>query len=98
MEEKHLLESWEIVDRDWLQTPVAVKRLVEGLSKELEEFRQQIEQLKAENQLLKEKVNGSSRNSHRAPSSDQAKPPKRQEKRKRGKKRGGQPGQCVSPS
>ncbi len=42
--------------------------------------------------MLKEKVNGSSRNSHRAPSSDQAKPPKRQEKRKRGKKRGGQPG------
>ena len=92
MPEKHRLESWEIEDRDWLQTPVAVKRLVVGLSKELEEFRQQIEQLKAENQLLKEKVNGSSRNSHRAPSSDQVKPPKSQEKRKRGKKRGGQPG------
>ena len=92
MPEKHLLESWEIEDRDWLQTPVAVKRLVVGLSKELEEFRQQIEQLKTENQLLKEKVNGSSRNSHRAPSSDQVKPPKSQEKRKKGKKRGGQPG------
>ena len=92
MEELHLLESWEIEDRDWQETPVAVKRLLVRSWKELEEFRQRIEQLEAENQWLKEKVNNSSRNSHKPPSSDQAKPPKSQEKPKRGKKRGGQPG------
>jgi transposase len=92
MEELHRQISWEIEDRDWQETPEAVKRLVVRSWKELEELRQRIEQLEAENQSLQEKVNQSSRNSHKPPSSDPAKSAQTQEKRKKGKKRGGQPG------
>ena len=92
MEEPHRRESWEIEERDWQETPIAVKRLVRRLSQELEELRQRIEQLEAENECLKEKVKVSSQNSHKPPSSDLSSPAKSQKKGKRRKKRGGQPG------
>ena len=38
MEEKQLLEIWEIEDRDWLQTPMSVRRMVVGLGKEVEQL------------------------------------------------------------
>ena len=48
MEEKHLLETWKIDDRDWQETPVAVKRLVVCLAEELELLKQQIQELRAD--------------------------------------------------
>ena len=62
------------------------------LGKKVEQLEQQIQELQVANQLLGEKANRSSRNSHVAPSSDLAKGAKRKKKSGQRKKRGGQPG------
>ncbi len=69
MEEKHLLETWKIDDRDWQETPVAVKRLVVCLGEELEKLKQQIQELTLALELLEEKANRRADNSSMAPHS-----------------------------
>ncbi|MGH2413309.1 MAG: IS66 family transposase [Microcystaceae cyanobacterium] len=82
----------EISQADWDKTPESVKRLVRGLIGRIEQLEQQYEELKAENQLLKEQVKQNSSNSSKPPSQDKSKGFKPKEKRREKKQPGGQPG------
>ena len=81
----------QIPPSDWEKTPASVKKMVELMMQRINLLEQQaLELLEVQQQLL-EKVNQTSKNSSSPPSSD---PPGFGEKapKKRGKKRGGQPG------
>ena len=92
MEEKQLLLRAEIDEEEWEKTPPSVKRAFVRLLKELEELKEQEKKLAQEKEGLEEKVNQNSSNSHSPPSSQLIKPQTKEEKKKTGKKRGGQPG------
>lgn len=82
----------QISQEDWERTPASVKQLVKEMQERLGQLEKNLNELQAQQQLLKEKTNRTSSNSSQAPSSDPPSDPKRQGKRKSGKKRGGQPG------
>jgi transposase len=89
----------EISQSDWEKTPESVKRLVmnlierdEQLGNRVEALEQRYEELKAENQLLKEQLQLDSTNSSKPPSQDRGKGFKTKEKQPGKKKSGGQPG------
>lgn len=82
----------EISPEEWEKTPESVKGLVGLLVKRLEQLERQYEELKAENQLLKEQVKQNSQNSSKPPSQDMGKGFKPKEKASGKKKAGGQPG------
>jgi hypothetical protein len=89
----------EIPNTDWERTPVSVKRLVEsqaeGLKqqeRELAELKQQKREVEGKIANLTEQKKQNSSNSSKPPSTDPPHVPKRQQKRKSGRKRVGQPG------
>lgn len=92
MNEQRLSLSQQISDSDWERTPASVKQLVLEMAQRLGEIEQQLGSLQAENELLKEQSNRTSKNSSQAPSSDAPKVGKQKHQEKSGKKRGGQPG------
>ena len=77
---------------DWEETPVSVRNLVVQLVGKIEQLEQRLQELEIENELLREKLDRNSRNSHSPPASDPPKIEKVKTKKSRGKKRGGQPG------
>lgn len=89
----------EISPEDWQKTPESVRRLVTNwleqlgqLVERIEQLERQYEEVKSENQLLKEQVKQNSKNSSRPPSQDMGKGFKATEKRQGNKKPGAQPG------
>ena len=63
----------EINHADWDKTPESVKQLVKSLIGRIEHLEWQYEALIAENQLLKEQVKQTSKNSSKPPSQDLSK-------------------------
>jgi transposase len=92
MNENCLLYGIEISDLDWEKTPAIVKELVEKMGQHIKQSEKELTDLKAQQQELLEKINRTSKNSSSPPSLDRLNADKRQEKKKSGKKRGGQPG------
>lgn len=82
----------QITPDDWERTPSSVKQRVEEMQERLWQLEKQLAELQAEQQMLTEKSNRTSRNCSLAPASDPPSVPKRQRTRKSSKKRGGQPG------
>lgn len=76
-----------ISDADWAQTPDSVKRY---LLARIEQLEQQYAELKAENALLRERVQQNSENSSKPPSQDLGKGFKPKQKQGKGKRRGAQ--------
>ncbi len=96
MKQKSPESAEEISQADWEKTPESVKRLVvnlnernEQLGKRVEILERQYEELKAENQLLKEQLKQNSKNSSKSPSQDIDKGFKAKEKKGRSKKKAG---------
>lgn len=99
MEENSPNSINEISQADWGKTPESVKRLVanligqiEQLVNRIEPLERQYEELKAENQLLKEQIKQNSKNSSKPPSQDMGKGFKPKPKQAGKKKPGAQPG------
>lgn len=92
----------EISSEDWQQTPESVKRLVVHLLQQIEQvgrlverveqLERQYEEVKCENQLLKEQLQLNSKNSSKPPSQDRGKGFKAKEKQPGKKQPGGQAG------
>lgn len=89
----------EISQAEWEKTPESVKRLVANLTGQIEQLgsrmeplERQYEELKAENQLLKEQLKQNSKNSSKPPSQDLDKGFKTKPKQAGQKKAGAQPG------
>lgn len=89
----------ELPDADWERTPASVKRLVESQAErlkqqelELAQLKQQLGEVQGKIAILTEQKKQNSSNSSTPPSTDLPNAPKRQQKRKSGRKRGGQPG------
>lgn len=92
----------EISPEDWQKTPNRVKQLVRDLLAQLgqvgqvveriEQLERQYEEIKGENQLLKEQLNQTSQNSSKPPSQDAGKGFKAHQKLAGKKRPGGQPG------
>lgn len=80
----------EISEEDWAQTPESVKRLVRSLLGRIEQLERQYEEVKAENEVLREQVKRNSKNSSRPPSQDVSTGFKPYEKKAKGKQRGAQ--------
>ena len=70
MEEKHLLETAEIDENDWEQTPVSVRNLVVKLFDKIEQLEKHLKELQETNEKISEKVNQNSQNSNNPPTSD----------------------------
>ena len=70
MEEKHLLETGEIDENDWEQTPVSVRNLVVKLLDKIEQLEKHLKELQETNEKISEKVNQNSQNSNNPPTSD----------------------------
>ncbi len=82
MNEQRPPDTEQITDLDWERTPTSVKQLVMDMAQGLAKIEQQLVELQAENQLLKEQINRTSNNSSQASSSDSPKAPKRKPKEK----------------
>ena len=70
MGKKHLLETGEIDENDWEQTPVSVRNLVVKLLDKIERLEKHIKELQETNEKISEKVNQNSQNSNNPPTSD----------------------------
>ncbi len=92
MDKNCLVYGIEIPDSDWEKTPASVKQLVEKMGQFTKELEKKLADLETKQQELLEKINCTSKNSSSPPSLDPLNAEKRQEKKKSGKKRGGQPG------
>lgn len=92
MEKKRPRYLEQIPPIDWEKTPASVKKLVEVLAQSIEKLEQQVTELQTVQQQLQEKVNRTSKNSSSPPSSDPPGFAEKLQKKKSGKKRGGQPG------
>lgn len=77
---------------DWEKTPESVKQAVARMLADLGAQEQEIEEVRSEQEALREKVNRNSKNSSAPPSTAPPGCGKKPEKPKSGKKRGGQPG------
>jgi hypothetical protein len=86
----------DISPADWAKTPESVKHLVKNLigqmSQRISSLEEQCKELKAENQLLQERINLNSKNSSKSPSQDLTTGFKPKSKAGQKKKAGGQPG------
>ncbi|MFN6452928.1 MAG: IS66 family transposase [Nostoc sp. EfeVER01] len=92
MKENCLAYGIEISDSDWDKTPTIVKQLVEKMGQHIKKSEEKLAELEAKQQELLEKINCTSKNSSSPPSLDPLHAEKKPEKKKSGKKRGGQPG------
>lgn len=107
MEETSTNALGEISQSDWDKTPESVQRLLTHLIARMEQWERQVEELKvenqllreenerlkAENQLLKERLQQNSKNSSKPPSTGSGKGFKPKEQKQKSKKNpGGQPG------
>ncbi|MHC5746286.1 MAG: IS66 family transposase [Nostoc sp.] len=92
MDENCLAYGIEISDSDWEKTPANVKRLVEKMGQHIKESEEKLAEQEAKQQELVEKINRTSKNSSSPPSMNPLDAEKRPEKKKSGKKRGGQAG------
>lgn len=92
MDKNCLTYGIEISDSDWEGTPASVRQLVEKMGQCIKELEKKLADLEAKQQELLEKTNCTSLNSSSPPSLDPLNAKKRPEKKKSGKKRGGQPG------
>ncbi|MEH2449382.1 MAG: transposase, partial [Nostoc sp.] len=92
MDENGLAYGIEISDSDWEKTPANVKQLVEKMGQHIKESEEKLAELEAKQQELLEKINRTSKNSSSPPSMNPLDAEKRPEKKKSGKKRGGQAG------
>lgn len=92
MEENAISSINKLSQSDWDQTPESVKQLVATLISRMEQLEQQYEELRTENQLLKEQLQLNSKNSSKPPSQDMSKGFKPKQKRQGKKKPGAQPG------
>jgi transposase len=70
MEEKQLLETAEIDENDWEQTPVSVRNLVVKLFDKIEQLEKHLKELQETNEKISEKVNQNSQNSNNPPTSE----------------------------
>jgi transposase len=82
----------QISQEDWEKTPASVKLLVAQMGQRIEQLEQNYAELLITQQQLSEKINRTSKNSSSPPSQDPLNICKQQQKRKSGKKRGGQKG------
>jgi transposase len=92
MNENGFAYGIEISDLDWEKTPANVKELVEKMGQHIKQLEERLAEQEAKQQELLEKINRTSKNSSSPPSLDPLNAEKVQEKKKTGKKRGGQPG------
>ena len=92
MDENCLAYGIEISDSDWEKTPASIKQLVEKMGQHIKQSEKRLAELEVKYQELLEKINCTSKNSSIPPSSDPLHAEKKPEKKKSGKKRGGQPG------
>ena len=92
MDTNCLIYGIEIPNSDWDNTPASVRELVEKLGQRIQKSEEKLVNSEARNQELLEKINRTSKNSSSPPSSDLPGTSKSLEKKKSGKKRGGQPG------
>ena len=91
---EHVRRSYleQVSQEDWEKTLIRVKKLVESMAGGIEKLERQITELLEVQQHLSEKVNRTSLNSWSPPSSDPPGFGEKSEKKKSGKKRGGQLG------
>ena len=80
----------DISKADWKTTPESVKQLVRTLGLRVEQLERQYEELKAENERLREQVKQNSKNSSLPPSQDVNKGFKAKQRKPQGKPRGAQ--------
>lgn len=80
----------DISKADWKTTPESVKQLVRTLGSRVEQLERQYEELKAENERLREQVKQNSKNSSLPPSQDVNKGFKAKQRKPQGKPRGAQ--------
>jgi hypothetical protein len=80
-----------VSEADWERTPDSVKRLVESLFARMTAMEEQLVAVQSQIERMQEHLNRNSTNSSKPPSSDIEKVERKPQKRK-GKKRGGQPG------
>jgi transposase len=99
MNEPPILDTEQLSESEWEQTPLRVKQLVEGLMERLSRVEAALEQLqldnqrlRSENQQLREQLNQTSQNSSQPPSQDPPGTLKSKTKTKSKRQRGGQPG------
>ncbi|MEO1400393.1 MAG: DUF6444 domain-containing protein [Cyanobacteria bacterium J06635_1] len=99
MKDQALPSIPKVSKADWEKTPPSVKAVVislvssvEALEKQFKELQAENAQLRAEHELLKEKLQRNSQNSSQPPSEDKTKGFKAQQKAGSRRQRGGQPG------
>lgn len=92
MEEQRQSYLQQIAPEDWERTPASVKELVEEMARRIEALETQLAEILTVQQQLSEKVNRTSKNSSTPPSQDPPGFSSKTQKKKSGKKRGGQPG------
>jgi hypothetical protein len=87
------IETAEIDENGWEQTPVSVRNLVVKLFDKIEQLEKHLKELQETNEKISEKVNQNSQNSNNPPTSEplNVEIPKKK-KKLGGKKRGGQIG------
>ena len=92
MEHKRVSHLKQIPPEDWGKTPTSVKKLVEGMTQQIEQQEKKLTEVLTVQEQLLEKINQTSKNSSSPPSSDPPGFSKKPPKQKSSKKRGGQPG------
>jgi transposase len=92
--ESELLTSsnTKIAPEDWALTPPSIRQALLLVLDRMAALEEEVNQLRIENERLREQTQRSSRNSSQPPSSDTPSAPPRQKRQSSGKKRGAQPG------
>ena len=93
-DERPLPEGMSLSEKDWRETPRAVQMLIVQMAGDMQLRREEVKQLRMENEKLHEQLRTNSRNSSKPPSSDPPSTAGKEQKRNKpdGRKPGGQPG------
>lgn len=86
------LSNIDITPEDWALTPPVVQQILQQVANRLLALEEEVNQLRIENERLREQTQRSSRNSAQPPSSDPPSAPPPKKRQSSGKKRGAQPG------